>query len=119
MYDNQYPPPPPGYFQNNPFPPEPPQQTAVHLWKVVGINFGIFMAYQTLLAFTGNGGAYMILDMFPLCAHWLVMLILMIISFSRGKKMYGFGHLISLIVLIIIGFGSCFWIADLLGGAYI
>lgn len=118
MYD-QYPPPPPppGYFQQNPFPPQKPAQTPLHLWKVVAINFGIFLCYQALLILVGDGEGYLILDMFPLIAHWVTMLILMIVSFSRGKKMYGIGHLISLILIILIGFGSCWWISDALGGA--
>ena len=116
---NQYPPqgPPPNYWQNNPFPPPPgpPPQTAFHLWKVVGIQFGIFLGYTALFSLAGNEG-FMMLDMLGLIAHWLVMLILMIIAFSRGKRMYGLGHLISLILIIIIGFGSCFLITDMLGG---
>lgn len=117
MDDNQYPPqgPPPGYFQHNPFPPEPPKQNPVELWRVLGINFGVFMAYQMLMIFVA-GDSYLISDILPLIAHWLVMLIMMIISFSRGKKMAGIGWLISLIVIIIIGFGSCWWIADMVGG---
>ena len=122
---NQFPPPgypyppqgpPPNYWQHNPFPPPPgpPPQTALDLGKVVAINFGIFLLYQTLLALAGDG--FLVLDIFPLVAHWITMLILMIISFSRGKKMYGIGHLISLVTLIIIGFGSCFLISDMLGG---
>jgi hypothetical protein len=117
MYDQYPPPPPPGYFQNNPFPPEKPKQTAIHLWRVVGLNFGIFMCYQVLFALAGDSMTFMILDMFPLVAHWIVMLVFMIVQFSRGKTMSGIGWLISLVVFAIIGFGSCFWIADMLGGS--
>lgn len=96
---------------------EPPKQNPVDLWKIVGINFGVFMLYQTLLVFVAEE-SYLILDMFPLLLHWLVMLILMIINFTRGKRMQGFGFLISLISIVIIGFGSCWWITDMLGGAW-
>lgn len=118
MHGQQYPPqgpPPPQYFQNGPWgqPPKPPQNP-VDLWRVVGLNFGIFMFYQTLLALVAEE-AFIVVDMFPLILHWLVMLIFMIIAFSRGKRMAGFGWLISLIVFIIVGFGSCWWIGDVLG----
>lgn len=118
MYGNQYPPqgPPPGYFQNNPFPKEPPKDKPIDLWKIVGINFGIFMAYQALFVFIASD-AFLVADMFPLVLHWLVMIIFMIISFSIGKKMTGFGWLISLVTLLLIGFGSCWWIADVVGGS--
>lgn len=119
MYGNQYPPqgpPPPGYFQNNPFPPPgKPKDNPADIWKVVGINFGIFALYQVFLILLARD-EYMGFNMFLLIIHWFVMLVLMIIAFSIRRKMAGFGWLISLVALMIIGFSSCWWIADMVGG---
>jgi hypothetical protein len=106
--------PPPGYWQHNPFPPEKPPHNPVDLWKVVGINFGIFLGYQALFVLIA-GSNFLLADILPLVVHWVFMIVLMIVAFASGKKMQALGHLISLIVLVIIGFGSCFWIADMVG----
>jgi hypothetical protein len=113
MY-NQFPP-PNQYWQQQP--PEPPKEKVMDLWKIVGINFGVFMMYQVLFVFIADD-AFLIADILPLCIHWLVMFILMIVGFSRGRKMHGLGHLISLLSIIVIGFGSCWWIADALGSSF-
>jgi hypothetical protein len=107
--------PPYGYYQYNQFQPPPkPPENPMDLWKVVGMNFGIFVAYQALLVILA-GEAFLIADTLPLIVHWVFMLVMMIVQFSRGKRMQGFGYLISLVVIIIIGFGSCFWIGNALG----
>lgn len=110
--------PPYGYYQHHQFnPPPKPPENPIDLWYVVGLNFAIFVAYQALFVFISRE-AFLVADILPLIAHWLFMFVMMIVRFAQGKRMKGFGHLISLIALIIIGFGSCWWIADALGSSF-
>lgn len=99
----------------------PPENTGKELWKVLRLQLAIFAAYQIGLAglckMSGTDG-FIILDMFPLFLHWLVLIILMIVSFANSKKGKGLGYLISFLVTGIVGFGSCFLIADLIGSNF-
>jgi hypothetical protein len=99
-------------------PPPPPENVGREIWKVMRLQLSIFAGYQILLALICSSmihGAFIVLDMFPLVIHWLVLLIFMIISFSAQKKGAGIGYLVSLLITLIIGFGSCFMIAGALG----
>ncbi|CAN5205902.1 hypothetical protein BH09BAC5_BH09BAC5_12230 [soil metagenome] len=105
---------------NYDYPAQPPtEDTGKEIWKVMRLQLAIFAGYQILLALLCQlfyHGAFLILDMLPLLGHWILLLILMIVSFSKSKRGAGLGYLISLIIIVIIGFGSCFAIGNSLGG---
>lgn len=104
------------------FPPAPaPENTGKDIWKVLRLQLGIFAAYQIGLAIlcrASGAEGFILIDMLPLILHWLLLIILMIISFASKKKGKGLGYLISLIVTGIVGFGSCFLIADMIGSGF-
>lgn len=109
------------YYQQMP-PPPPPENIGKEIWKVVWLQLSIFLAYQFLLAvicYVTDNESFIILDMFPLILHWLVLLVFMIIGFARGKKGRGLGYLIVLFTTLIVGFGSCWLIADMIGSSFI
>lgn len=106
-------------YYHPPVPPQP-ENTSKELWKVLRLQLLIFAGYQFLfglICWAMKMDGFIILDIFPLIAHWLILLILMIVSFARGKKGAGLGYLISLLISGIIGFGSCFLIASLIGSS--
>lgn len=108
-------------YYHPPVPP-PTENTGHELWKVLRLQLLIFVGYQSLLAlimWALDTDGFIIMDMFPLMLHWLVLLVLMIVSFARGKKGAGLGYLISLLVSGIVGFGSCFLIGELIGDNFI
>jgi hypothetical protein len=90
-------------------PQSPPENIGRSIWKVMRLQLLIFASYQFLFALLlgKQEMGFMFLDMFPLALHWLLLLIFMIVSFTSQKKGAGFGYLISFILILIIGFGSC------------
>ncbi len=99
---------------NYEIPNQPPQQNfSRDIWKVVGVQLGIFAAYQLLLALLFSGGegfGFMMMDILALITHWLFLLVTMILSFSGKNKGKGIGYLIALLLTGVIGFGSCIYI---------
>jgi hypothetical protein len=96
-----------------PVPPQP-ENKGKEIWKVLRLQLSIFAGYQILLAIlvkaSGQTG-FLIIDMLPLILHWLVLIILMIVSFAGSKKGKGLGYLIAFLITAIVGFGSCFFIS--------
>src|SRR5690348_2099310 len=93
-----------------------PEITGGKFGKVVQRHLPIFAGYQLLLAVLiqmGGQGGFIILDMVPLILHWVVLVILGIVSFANSKKGAGFGYLISFFITAIVGFGSCWWISGM------
>jgi hypothetical protein len=106
------------YENPYPSPPSPqPENTGKEIWKVMRLHLGIFAGYQLGLAFlceiSGIKG-YMEFDMIALIMQWIALLVLMVISFSAGKKAAGLGYLISLLFCVVVGFGSCWKIGGYL-----
>ena len=90
-----------------------PQNFSSEIWKVIGVQLGIFAAYQLFIAlvFLGDQNyGFLMADMLVLITHWIVLLILMITSFSNKKKGKGIGYLLALLLTGVIGFGSCIFI---------
>jgi hypothetical protein len=101
--------------------PPPPENIGKDIWRVVRLQLGIFIAYQVLLALLcqyGGMNGFIFIDMLPLVLHWLVLIILMIISFANSRRGAGFGYLISLGITAIIGFGSCFYLGQIVDGHF-
>jgi hypothetical protein len=93
----------------------PPENTGREIWKVFRLQLLIFISYQLLLALlchSGSGG-FLFIDMLPLVLHWVILIILMIVSFAGRKKGAGLGYLISFLVICIVGFGSCWLISGI------
>lgn len=98
-----------------------PENKGKETWKVIRLQLLIFAGYQAGLGFLVSifhAGSFIMVDMLPLLAHWFVLLILMIISFGSRKPGRGLGYLISLVITMIVGFGSCFMIGDLVDRGY-
>ncbi|MBI3509689.1 MAG: hypothetical protein HY064_03425 [Bacteroidetes bacterium] len=97
--------------------PPSPENKSKTIWKVLRVQLTIFAAYQILIGFLSIGsGTYDILfkDMAPLLIHELVLLILMILSFSKKQEGAGYGYLLSLIIVMVVGFGSCCYLSSVL-----
>jgi hypothetical protein len=80
------------------------------IFKVIGLQYGIFFLYQTgmyFLVIKMHYAAFVPLEMFLVCTHWLILLILMIVFFATRKTGKAIGYLLSFITLLVIGFGSC------------
>lgn len=98
------------------------------LGKVLRTHLLVVLAYSILimlvsyLTMRGNSGYdgpalfYAFIMLYVVGAHVGVTLIIMIVKFVKGQKELGISHLISLLVVGIIGFSSCLGGSVLLGG---
>src|SRR4051812_4871115 len=105
---NPYPPPPP-QFQY----PKPQRNMGKDILKVLAIQLGIFLFYQGILYYlvcVAGLSQFSGIEMFIVVLHWIVSLVLMIVFLATRRTGTGLGFLISFIILLIIGFGSCAYI---------
>ena len=101
-------------YYETPTPPQP-ENTGREIWKVMRLQLGIFLGYQLLLAVAMSllHGGFLIIDIFPLVIHWLILFIFMIVNFASKKNGAGLGYLLSLLIIVIVGFGSCWGISGI------
>jgi hypothetical protein len=80
------------------------------IFKIIGFQFALFFAHQLLMYFLIVHLRLFTLSSFEVLivgAHLAMLLILMITSFTDKKTANGIAYLISLLLLLVIGFGSC------------
>ena len=78
---------------------------------IFGMNLGIFCLYQVIL-WQCASTSFMWFDMIVLIIHYIVMFVFSIINFTSNRTIYGIAWLVSLLVVALVGFGSCWWITD-------
>jgi hypothetical protein len=79
-------------------------------FKILGIQLGIFLIYQLAahyLVRTLHRNEFIGINANILILHWLVLLILTVVYFSKKQNDKGFGYLNSFLLILVIGFGSC------------
>ncbi len=79
-------------------------------FKILGIQLGIFLIYQFILQYCIRTlHIYELKSTYLniLVLHWVVILILMIVAFVKKKSEKGIGYILSFIIIVIIGFGTC------------
>jgi hypothetical protein len=85
--------------------------------KILGVNLGIFAAY-TLLSFLigfrdGSGGLY---HAFFIVSHVIISFFIGFIKLTARDKNENAGvHILSAVLILIIGFGTCVGLSELTG----
>lgn len=99
-----------------------------YLGKVLRLHLLILLGYSLVIMlgsyFTMRGGSgydtpalyFAFLMLYALGAHLAVMLIITIVRFVQGQNELGISHLISIVLVGVIGFSSCLGGSVLLGG---
>lgn len=97
-----------------------------NLGKIIRINLLVLLGYSLLfilmsIGARNSGDMYQGMDfaiymMIFIALQVLVNFILMIAKFVQGEKETGLSFLVSLFVVAVVGFSSCFGGASLLGG---
>ncbi|MBK8923168.1 MAG: hypothetical protein IPM81_16935 [Saprospirales bacterium] len=85
--------------------PEPRENEDV-FGKILLWNLGIMLGYVTLSGLTGKSES-VFLDLILMILQVAANLLLAIISFVQGKRNAGLGFLLSLFLVVIVGFGVC------------
>ena len=81
--------------------------------KVVGVNLLIFVAYTVLSHFSsssrdGGGDGNLMISGLAIWIQAPVNFFLCLNNFSKGKKELGRAYLLSLSLILLIGFSTCF-----------
>jgi glucan phosphoethanolaminetransferase (alkaline phosphatase superfamily) len=80
------------------------------IFRIFGLQFGIFVLYQVLAHYMvreQHEQKFININARLLTFHWLLLAILTVVYFVKKKKEQGAGYLLSLAVILVVGFGSC------------
>ena len=81
--------------------------------KIILINLAILIAYMLLLT-AASKGAVLFTSILPIGAHVLTNFILFIVKISTHKE-NAYSYLISAILVLLIGFPSCWMLSGVAG----
>jgi len=90
-------------------------------YKVLYINLGVLLVYTFFFAATSlddpnNTGIYVVSTFaFVLVIHFFIALLAGIVLLIMKRKDFGLGFLLSALLVLVIGFSSCYGIGNLMG----
>ncbi len=97
--------------------PQQSQNRKKEIWKVLRMQFLILMAYTILIAipcFFFHSDGFLVLSIIAFAGQLITSLILAIVKFAKNENGTALGHLVSLIVISILGFIWIWFIGILL-----
>lgn len=88
-----------------------------NLGKILLVNLGILLAYSLLILWGSKSGSssgdqysgmgFALGMMMVIAGHALINLIIMIVQFVKGRRELGLSYLVSIFVVVGVGFSSC------------
>jgi hypothetical protein len=79
-------------------------------FKVLAIQLAIFLVHQSAMYYfvrVLHLKQFAIIEMPLIIFHWVILVVLMCSCFYQRKTGHAIGYLLSFIIILVIGFGTC------------